>query len=81
MPRMSKKPVAPKDVLVIIRFVSLQLLMIMTIHSLIEIAYLGPESIEMFSQFKERFEESSLLVTDIKSSFIGFVASRKMMLV
>ena len=49
-------------------------------HSLIEIAGLGPESIEMLSQFKERFEENSLLVTDSKSSFIEFAASRKMIL-
>ena len=49
-------------------------------HSLIEIADLGPKSIEMLSQFKERFDESSHLITDSKSSFIEFAASRKMML-
>lgn len=49
-------------------------------HSLIEIAGLGPENIEMLLHFKNRFEENSSLVTDSKSAFIEFAASRKMTL-
>lgn len=47
-------------------------------HTLIEIAGLGPESIDMLKQFKDRFNEDSLLITDSKASYIEFAASRKM---
>jgi len=49
-------------------------------HTLIEIAGLGPESIDMLKQFEDRFEEKSLLVTDSKSSYIQFASSKKMIL-
>lgn len=49
-------------------------------RSLIEIAGLGPENIEMLLQFKDRFNEESLLITDSKSSFIEFSASCKLIL-
>ena len=49
-------------------------------HSLIEIAGLGPENIEMLLQFKDCFEENSVLVVDSKSAFIEFAAFRNMTL-
>jgi transposase-like protein len=49
-------------------------------NSLVEIAGLGPESIEMLMPFKDRFEKNSLLITDSKAAFIEFAASRNMLL-
>lgn len=49
-------------------------------HTLIEIAGLGPETIDMLKQFEERFEEESLLITDSKASYIQFASSKKMVL-
>jgi len=47
-------------------------------HILIEIAGLGPETIDMLKQYEDRFEEKSLLITDSKASYIEFASSMKM---
>lgn len=49
-------------------------------HSLIEIAGLGPESIDKLMTFKDRFNKESLLVTDSKSAYIEFASANNMML-
>jgi transposase-like protein len=78
MPRMSKKRTSSAK-----RGISNHKVCVFTAiddqdHTLIEIAGLGPESIDMLKQFKERFDENSLLITDSKSSYIEFASSRNM---
>src|SRR5690606_26575558 len=80
MPRLSKKRTSSAK-----RGVSNHKVCILTAvddtdRTLIEIAGLGPENIGMLLQFKERFEEKSLLITDSKAAFIEFATARKMKL-
>lgn len=41
-------------------------------HILFKIGGLGSESIPMFNQYKDRFKENSLLISDAKQAIIGF---------
>ncbi len=49
-------------------------------RTLVEIAGLGPESLENLLPFKERFEEGSLLITDSKQAFVQFAKEAKISL-
>ena len=49
-------------------------------HTLIEIAGIGPESIDKLMPFKTRFNEESLLITDSKAAYIEFAKSNNMTL-